>query len=232
MQEFVVQIHLFWPRKYQVSLCLFVEIRTSFRKQSQNIMQLFQQRQLLIVFPERLAECWSSKTPERQHNRFPSDEPVSETWCWHLIFFSFDRNVRGRWMACVWLLSCIVCLQLSFPRHLKWKQIWRPDSHLRPPDWELWHPLHSLTFREKKYALAEAWGTIHPLIGNLVITGLSAASLCELPICGFVINFVLRKKKKKSNYHPGMKVIHMQEVFIRPSMGHNGDLCRYNIKGP
>lgn len=48
--------------------------------------------------------------------------------------------------------------------------------------------------KKRKHALAEAGGAIHPLIGNLVIIGLSAASLCELPICGCVINFLLSGK--------------------------------------
>lgn len=49
--------------------------------------------------------------------------------------------------------------------------------------------------KKKNQALAEAGGAIHPLIGNLVTTGLSAASLCELPICGCVINFLLSGKR-------------------------------------
>lgn len=100
-------------------------------------------------------------------------------------------------MACAGLSWRIVCLGRSFPWHLEWKQIWRPDSHLRPPGWEYLAPTPQSDLqgkkgeKNKKYALATARGTIHPLIGNLVITGLSAASLCELPICGCVINILL-----------------------------------------
>lgn len=98
------------------------------------------------------------KTPEGAEHRqgsFTSGETISEIWRWHSVFLLLWRKCQ-RQMDGARARDCLRALfflgffwSVLSPWHLEWKQIWRPESHLRPPGWEFWHPLLGVTFREK-----------------------------------------------------------------------------------
>lgn len=110
------------------------------------------------VPPNRLA-----RAPELLKERsttaalLPRVKPYLKSDADNRFFFCFHGNVRGRRLTCGWLSPRIVSSERFFPWQLEWKQIWRPESHLRPPGWEFWHPLHSLTFRERRRKKNTLW---------------------------------------------------------------------------
>lgn len=203
-------IRCHWPMKYQVSLCLFAQICTAFRKQFENIQRLFQQHQMEKVSPKRLG--WAPELQKSWRSRAPPQQfYLGWNRIWNLMLtLGFSSPLTEMSEADGWRArDCLCALFFFFGAFLPLTSRVKTDlkARITPETTRLGvlapTPQCDLQGKKgKKHALAETRGTIRPLIGNLVITGLSTASLCELPICGCVINFLLRGGKKRRGGNP------------------------------